>query len=141
MSLQVDQINHFNDFIKHLIDFLVILLKFPHQVLLIVIHFPESFFLIIILVFLRPLGQFLLGVKDHLVLNVRTVHNFDSKFALFKGILIIEHVPQYVQVVINSLKPVLFVLQLLLLVLLSFLPQLRGESFVLSVAIIEQLFN
>jgi len=125
MTLQ--HISEFNDLIEHLVDLLVILIEFLHQLHLILIHVSVCLLIINFLIFLSHLKHLLPRFEYHLILDVGIGEYLDAEFALFEGVLVVEEVAEDIQVVLDALQPVNLVRQLLLrvLLLLLFLSELR----------------
>ena len=79
--MQFEFLSNHQELIQHLIDLLVILLKLPHQLLLIIGHLPVDVLLVtphLLLVMLGPRCHLLPRVEHPLVFNVLLVHEFNS---------------------------------------------------------------
>lgn len=121
-----EHISELNDLVEHLIDLLVVLVELLHKLHLVLVHVSVGLLVILLLVFLRHLQHLLPRLEYHLILDVRIGEDFDAELALFEGVLVIEEVPEHLQVVLDSLQAICLVSELLLCVLLFllFLPQL-----------------
>ena len=121
-----EHICQLDDLVEHLIDLLVVLGELLHKLHLVLVHVSVGLLVILLLVLLRHLQHLLPRLEYHLILDVRIGEDFDAEFALFEGVLVIEEVPEHLQVVLDSLQAICLVRELLLCVLLFllFLPQL-----------------
>ena len=121
-----EHICQLDDLVEHLVDLLVVLVELLHQLHLVVVHVSVGLLVILLLVLLGHLQHLLPRLEYHLILDVRIGEDFDAELALFEGVLVIEEVPEHLQVVLDSLQAICLVGELLLCVLLFllFLPQL-----------------
>lgn len=99
-------ISQLNDLVEHLVDLLVVLVELLHQLHFVLVHVSVGLLVILLLVLLGHLQHLLPRLEYHLILNIRIGEHFDAELALFEGVLVIEEVPEYLQVVLDSLQAI-----------------------------------